>query len=196
MDVLRESVASEFPDEKSRSRFASDVPNADLGPRFGRIRLDTDFINPDERCGEKFDFPNNAVPDGLRVLDVSVCASQIELLPVIHADDELMLAGRDSCEVEDMRCTERVLFPQLASIDPDLALPDDPLQRESDAAAFPVRRNLNRATIPSWTNKSIFTVRSCKALFADNRLHGEGHSQSRLVGGTRQLDRLLKSRFG
>ena len=120
-------------------------------------------------------------------------AADIELLAVVHADDEFVATGGKSSKVENMRRAEGVLFSHLLPVDPHLALPNHPLEREGNAAAFPILRNFDGAAIPSGTHEGILPVQARKPLFADDRLHREGHAQSSLVSGPRKAHHLFEA---
>ena len=186
VDRFVDSGTRELTYESPFPFLAGGIGNPDLGSSLGGIKLDADGIDPNRRIRAEFDLPNDAIPDRLRILDIGVRTPDIELLAIVHADDEFMATGGDGPQVEDMRRTEGVLFSDGLSIDPDLTLPDHPLQQERDAAPLPIWRNLDRAAIPHRANEGGFAVQAGQAFLADYWLHGEGDAQARLICGSRE----------
>ena len=58
------------------------------------------LVDPNRRGGAQFDLSNYTVPDRLGVLDVCVGTSDIELLAVVDAEEEIVFSWGGGGEIE------------------------------------------------------------------------------------------------
>ena len=160
-DFFLEVRSAQVATEKTFTAFSRDVAETDFRAGLGGIRIDAHTLDPDWRGGAKFDFAHHAVPDRLRVFDVSVRASDVEELPVVHSHHEFVAPRRGQrAQIENMRRAQRVLCPRAASIQPDLALPKHALHFQCDAFSLPVRRDFDGAPIPYRADEGVFAMKT------------------------------------
>ena len=82
------------------------IRNPHLSTGLGGIQLNANRIDPNRWDSSEFDLSNDAIPNRLRILDVGVGATDIELLAVVHADDEFVATGGNGSQVKNMRSTK------------------------------------------------------------------------------------------
>ena len=181
------------------TEFSSDRHGRNALQRRGDLNLPAPdirrHVNGDETHrseGCQAHFADNAVPDNLRVIGISVrqiAHRQVVFLPVVDPDGQPVAPRGEPLRqvVAVGRRKAPLARPGLHAVDPDVGGPNHPLQSEFDAAAVPCLRNLHFARIPRRTDVTVFARQVEQLRLFQFRIQCAGSADSGIVG---KLDRL------